>query len=205
MPKNNFSDIKVPFLNEQKIKTKTELFRKKFWNDSVPVDIEKIIDVKLKIDVIPIQGLQRLTDALISSNWQSIYVDYDKYINDDNQNRLRFSLAHEIGHFVLHKDIYNSFNIKSLEDFYQFIEQVPNEQYSYLETQANKFAGYLLVPRDKLAVEKQKVLKKVQRSYDLDLKKIEVSTLNSYLAMPISNIFGVSPEVIEITLNQLDD
>ena len=148
----NYLSIKIPFINREKIKRKADLFREKFWDDSVPVDIEKIIDIKLEIDIIP---LPNLGDAFISSDWKSIYVDQNKYLNGI-QNRLRFSLAHEIGHFILHKDIYNSFKINSLEKFYQFIDKIPGEQYGFLETQANKFANFLLVPRNKLAIKKRK-------------------------------------------------
>ncbi len=150
----NYSDIKIPFVDKEKIKRKrkADLFREKFWNDSVPVDIEKIIDLKLEIDIIP---LPDLGDVFISSDWKSIYVDRNKYL-DGIQNRLRFSLAHEIGHFILHKEIYNSFKITSLEKFYQFVIEISGEQYGFLETQANIFANFLLVPRNRLALEKIK-------------------------------------------------
>ena len=191
----NYSDIKIPFINGEKIKRKADLFREKFWDDSVPVDIEKIIDIKLEIDIIP---LPNLGDAFISSDWKSIYVDQNKYLNGI-QNRLRFSLAHEIGHFILHKDIYNSFKITSLEKFYQFIDKIPGEQYGFLETQANIFANFLLVPRNKLIIEKKKKLKDLEKA----VSNIDKELLHSYLAEPISKTFGVSSKVVEIALNEL--
>lgn len=190
----NYSDIKIPFINREKIKRKADLFREKFWDDSVPVDIEKIIDIKLEIDIIP---LPNLGDAFISSDWKSIYVDRNKYLNGI-QNRLRFSLAHEIGHFILHKDIYNSFKITSLEKFYQFIDKIPGEQYGFLETQANIFANFLLVPRNKLIIEKKKKLKDLEKA----VSNIDKELLHSYLAEPISKTFGVSSKVVEIALNE---
>ena len=190
----NYSDIKILFIDKEKIKRKADLFREKFWDDSIPVDIERIIDLKLEIDIIP---LPDLGDAFISSDWKSIYVDRNKYLNGI-QNRLRFSLAHEIGHFILHKEIYNSFKITSLEKFYQFIAEIPGEQYGFLETQANIFANFLLVPRNKLAVEKEKRLK----DFESVLDNIDQRLVYSYLAEPISKTFGVSSEVIEIALNE---
>jgi len=198
----DYKKIIVPFLNIQRIQKQADLFRQKFWNDSIPVEIEDIIDLKLKLDIIPLKELLRLcdTDALITSNWDSIYVDYDKYLDDRYRNRLRFSFAHEIGHFILHKNIYTSFGIKNLTDFYRLIEQIPHEQYGYLETQANKFANHLLVPRNKLILERRKA---IDRNKHYNLKKIDIKTLNSYLAIPISKIFGVSEEVIEIALSDI--
>ena len=200
----NYNKIKVPFLGNTQIESKAEFFRKKFWNNSIPVDIEYIADVKLKLDIILVKGLQEQCDidALISSNWQIVYIDHDRYLDNRYQNRLRFSLAHEIGHFVLHKGIYNGFKIKDSKDLRRLLEQIPQEQYGYLEVQANKLANYLLVPRDKLIIERDKVLKKYKSLAEME--GMDKKTLNSYLTVPISKIFGVSESVIEIALNELD-
>ena len=196
----DYSKIKIPFLSNQIIKTKADSFRKKYWNEGIPVDIEKIIDIKFEIDIIPVKNSNNFfdADALMVSSWKAIYVDYNNYLND-NKNRLRFSFAHEIGHFVLHKNIYESFSIKSFEDFYNLFENISSEQYGYLETQANKFANYLLVPRDFLFLKKEKLLQKIGKS--INLKEHSTETLNSYLAIPLSKIFGVSEQVIEIALS----
>lgn len=199
----NYKNIKVPFLNNADISNKVELFRKKFWDNSIPVDIERIIDLRLKLDVIPVPSLQKLcdTDALIASSWKEIYVDEEKYLDDRYQNRLRFSLAHEIGHFVLHKNIYESFDIKTFKDIYDLIRDIPQEQYGYLETQANKFANLLLVPRNILGNQRIREVKK-QKTIP---KNVDRKTLNLYLAIPLSKEFGVSERVIEIALNELED
>lgn len=201
----DYRKIRIPFLNNSEIRKRADSFRSKFWDKSVPVNIEEIVDLKLKINLVPIPGLQRLcdTDALITSNWRLIYIDKDRYIDERFQNRLRFSLAHEIGHFVLHKNIYNSFKIKTFEDFYRLIDQIPQEQYNYLESQANKFANYLLVARDRLIIAKNKVLK-VMKDKSVPIERMDKSTINSYISIPISKIFGVSEDVIQIALGDLD-
>lgn len=196
----NYKSLKIPFLNDLLIKNEAEKFRRKYEAKEIPVDIEEIIDLKLSLDIIPVVELQRLcdTDAFIASDWRSLYVDKDKFLDERFQNRLRFSFSHEIGHLILHKNIYDVFDIKSVEDYLRFIEQIPQEQYSYLETQANKFAGHLLAPRERLMVEREKIIK--TRSGGLDLSKVDKEMLNQYLAIPLSEIFGVSQEVIAIIL-----
>jgi len=202
----DYRKIRVPFLNNKEIKNKADLFRKKYWNDSVPIDMEEIIELRLKISLAPIPNLQNSfgVDAFITSNWQLIYVDRVSYLDERFQNRLRFSLAHEMSHFVLHKNIYNSFKIKTFEDFYKLFKDIPQEQYGYLETQANKLANYLLVPRKKLVIEKRKVLEMMRRQ-SVQIEKLDKQTLNSYMAIPISKTFGVSDEVVQIALNDLDN
>ncbi len=188
----NYKNIVVPYLDNVRIERKAEVFRQKFWGNSIPVDIEYIIDIKLKIHVIPIPDFLKFAniDALITSDWKSIYVDRDEYLDERRHNRLRFSLTHEIGHFVLHKKIYTDFNIKNLRDYYKLNEDASQKQYSYLETQANKFANYLLVPREILIVEREKELKK--KGSPSWFKKMDIKTLNSYCAIPLSKIFKVS-------------
>lgn len=112
-----------------------------------------------------------------------------------------------MGHFILHKNLYRSFEIKKIEDYYKWVRQIPLEQYHYFEIQANKFANYLLVPRKILIDKRSRILNKMLKEnpdFVQTIKRTDKNTLNSYLAIPISKIFGVSSEVIEIALNELD-
>jgi Zn-dependent peptidase ImmA (M78 family) len=189
--------MRIPFFDNKELKQKADEFRFKYWGDMVPVDIEQIIEFKLGIEIIPIPGLYKQcnADALISSDWRTIYVDNDNYLDDRYYKRLRFSLAHEVGHFILHQDLYASFNIKSFEDFYNIIDQLNNE-YGIIESHANRFANFLLVPRETLEIEKEKVL-----DQHPEIKKLDIASVNSYIAIPLGKMFKVSQEVIEISLN----
>ncbi|MFH0739953.1 MAG: ImmA/IrrE family metallo-endopeptidase [bacterium] len=200
----NYQKIKIPFLDNQKIKQKADDFRERFWGKAIPVDIEKIIEFRQKITIIPLPNLQEVcnTDAFISSDWLKVFIDQAEYMDERKIKRLRFSLAHEIGHMVLHKDIYESFDIKNFNDFYRFIDEIPNEQYGYLETQANKLANQLLIPREFLSNEYNKIFKKYSRL--LSIQSSNTKLLNSYIANPLSKIFLVSADAIEIALSDIN-
>jgi len=201
----SYSKVRIPFLSNEKIKEEADLFRKKFWDGSVPVDIETIIDLKLQLYIIPIPNFLKdcNIDALISSDWKSISVDKNEYEDERLHGRLRFSLAHEIGHFVLHKKIYSDFDIKCKNDYYRLYEFLPPIQYHYLEVQAGKFANYFLVSRDILSEERKKQINK--KDNPDWFKSIDTKTLNSYIAIPLSKIFEVSEDVITIALNDLNN
>lgn len=158
----DFSKFKAPYISESDIKSQANQVRLKFWGDIIPVDIEKIIEQKLKLSVIPLPGMHDLFgfDSFISSGWDYIYVDNERYLDDLGYLRVKFSLAHELGHLILHKNLYEGLGITKIEDFYDFYETVNRDQYSFLETQTNKFAGHFLIPRDKLQEEFQKLKKK---------------------------------------------
>ena len=199
----DYYSIKVPFISQEEIKKMADEFRSRYCGESLPVDIEKIIDGKLKIQIIPIPNLRRDCDmdAHISFNWQFLYVDADMYKDDRQQNRLRFSFAHEIGHYILHENIYSDFKLNNIYKLYELVGQIPAEQYGYLETQANKFAGYLLVPREKLEIEKKKMIDQLKQNPEF-IQISDDKSQNSYLAIPLAPIFGVSQEAMEIVLSE---
>lgn len=93
-----------------------------------------------------------------------------------------------------------NFGIKTQEDYKKLYKDIPARQYGYLESQANKFASYLLIPRKVLAMEMEKELK---NKNDTRLKRIDRRLLNSYLAIPLSKIFKVSEEALEISLKDI--
>lgn len=198
----DYQNVFVPFIGNKEIKRKADLFRKRYWGDIVPVNIEIIIEKKLSIEIIPRPGLrlQCNTDAFISSDWKNVFVDNDKYMDDSYYNRLRFSIAHEIGHMILHKRLYQDLKIKSMENFRNFLIEVPGKQYGYIETQANKFANYFLIPRNILINERQAIL-----SEHKDILAINAKQLNGYIATPLSKKFGVSAEAMEIALSELEN
>jgi Zn-dependent peptidase ImmA (M78 family) len=202
----NFQSIKVPFLTKGEISMAADRFRKKYWHGTIPVDIEKIISVNLRMDIIFKPGLFKLfnIDAYITSSWQQICVDYDLFEADKNNNRLRFSYAHEIGHLVLHKNLYEQFGIREADDFNKFYNEIPGDQYHFMETQAHIFANFLLIPRIELYKIREKIIKQFISANQIIINEIDPKLLNQYLAGPIAKYFGVSSTPIEIALMDLN-
>lgn len=195
-----YKNINVPFIGNPEIKRKADSFRMRVWGEKIPVEIETIIEIKLKIKIIPIPNLFKLcsVDSQISSDFSSILVDQYSYLYDET-NRLNFSLAHEIGHYVLHKNLYKNIGIKDLEGVFAFIKEIPEKQYFYLEAQANKFASNLLVPREGLLRIRKGIIEKYK------LQKIDGKTVNSYIANSVAKYFAVSSSAAEIALNDLNN
>jgi len=195
-----YKNVSVPFIGNQEIKRKADNLREKYWGNKVPVKVENIIEIKLRIKIVPIPDLFKLcsVDSQISSNFSSILVDQESYLNNET-NRLYFSLAHELGHYVLHKDLFLSFGIKRIEDIISFIKEIPEKQYCFLEAQANKFASCFLLPREFLLNARREIIK----SYNLE--KYDDKTVNSYIADSIAKKFEVSSWAAELALNDLNN
>ncbi len=200
--------MEILYLSNEKIKNIANNFRTKYSDNSIPVEMEDIIELKLKMTIALSPGLKYLRgiDMIIMSNFKSIYVDEKIYSDDTQKNRLRFSYAHEIGHFVLHKNIYKNFGIKNWDDFREIQEKKPyRENIRRIDKQADIFAGYLLIPEDRLKLEKNQILESFDTKLLSKIKSISKETLKQLLASQLSIIFGVSQMAMFIALEKLEN
>lgn len=92
-----------------------------------------------------------------------------------SDNRKRFTIAHELAHFLLHKDIIDR---KGLVDDAMYRSGASREE----EYQANRMAAELLMP-----------------------KSLVVSFWNAHVRSPsiLAKVFGASEEAVNIRLQQL--
>ena len=201
----DISRFKCPYIAIDQIWQEAENFRDEFWPEStLPVDIEKIVEERLKLNIEPEHGLlsEIDIDAYLRIDPTGIVVDYNCYMNEKYMNRLRFSFAHEIGHFFLHKDIYSTFSIDDPSAWKDFMLNIPDREYGFFEYQANEFAGRTLVPRGRLLAELKICLQKVQEAGMLDLVATDPSAVLSGISSTLCRPFGVSYKVIEIRVER---
>ncbi|KKP81047.1 MAG: hypothetical protein UR81_C0008G0016 [Candidatus Levybacteria bacterium GW2011_GWB1_35_5] len=147
-------------LSYRQIKQTTEEFlREKHLGLNLPIPIEDIIELNLKIKLTSLKGLKANfdIDAFINSACNEIFIDNTVFLK--YEERSRFSLAHELGHKILHEEIYSQEQFYAPEEFIAFQENMPEKDYGWLEYQANVFAGCLLVPTEKLKTEVLKAIK----------------------------------------------
>jgi len=182
-----------------------ENFLDKYWPERIlPVDMETIIEFRLDLNIESKIGLRSELDidAYLTGDLTTIVIDEKYYIDEKYQNRSRFSLAHEVGHFVLHKNIYPYFKTKTPEEKKTKILDIPIEEYRKFEWQAYEFAGRLLVPKKRLIDEFEKFIR--TEKYRQLSKELEVfpDIFLAVISDNINNIFGVSPDVISKRLKR---
>lgn len=133
----------IPFFSKMEIAKRADELLDECWNGFFPIDIESVCDF-LGISLFPVDGLSRKyhVEAFISANFRILYVDEDGYRNESY--RYRFSVAHELGHLVLHREYFSN-RVDSFEEWLGF-----SQVSGYAEFQANYFAGSLLAPEDEL-------------------------------------------------------
>jgi Zn-dependent peptidase ImmA (M78 family) len=139
--------LNVPFLLDSAIVSKADAFLKDNNLDSIPIDIELVAETKYGIDIVPFSGLKREfgIDGLPSRDCKAVYVD--KSVYEDVPNRLRFTVAHELGHIILHKQYIQQVGWASVEDWIKVYENIEPKDNSCMEYQAYVFAGLILVPQ----------------------------------------------------------
>lgn len=117
---------------------------------SLPIPIEEIVEQKMDIALFAVPGIKLLigVDAFISSDFTQITIDEDCFVK--YPERTRFSIAHEIGHLILHKDWYEKYGPKNLDDYLSSHDRMDGQIYKYIEIQAQTFAGLVLVPKNLL-------------------------------------------------------
>jgi len=155
---------------------------------SLPIPIEEIAEQKLKLKIIQKMNLKNDYDAdrFLTSDLTTIFLDFNMYLK--YEGRTRFTIAHEIGHLVLHKEVFQKLNINSVEKLNSISTKLTDEEYGWLEYQAYSFASQVLVPKELLINQLKKRLGRIPSREPLEIL--------SPVVQDLPEIFKVSDAVI---------
>lgn len=189
-------------LNSNDIEKAAETFLTKHNPENkIPVPIEEIIEFNLGIQIIPRKGLLNLEqiDAFVSKDCTSIYIDEDSYMQQTV--RSRFTLAHEVGHVVIHRDLIKTVN--NTDEWRKFVLGSGTGRAIY-ETEANIFAGCLLMPKEEILKAFEKAKDKTSKMFNEQKMRVPpLERIIPYVAVEISKIFEVSDQCATIRLERL--
>lgn len=195
-------------MNGQPVWDAVENFRRQYIGAKaaeLPVDVFSLIELRLRLDVIPFDDLysRYKVDAALMPDLTGMYVDAESYVLWEKgpvwkQNRLRFTVAHELGHFVLHRDYATKVKFASFDAFARHFKGEDPSRY-WLEQEANEFAGRLLVPverireyLDRFAAGIREIMPNWRQSEDL----------RSKFAETVAPKFGVHQQSILVRLDR---
>ncbi len=132
---------------------------------SLPIDLVKITRYH-DLDLVGVTFNESNISGALSRDQRKIYVK-----NSDSHARKRFTIAHEIGHYLLHND--------DEEILYRRDTSLYNPAQEEKEKEANRFAANLLVPTELL-------------------RKYYVVEKNTY---HLAELFGVSEEMMRYKMS----
>ncbi len=193
-------------MDSRNIREKADSFRARYAPDNtIPVDADLIAE-RAGIDIVPTANLRNDVgiEACISADLKSLYLDLEYSMNPRMDFRVRFSIAHELGHVKLHKHIFDRHAREGRKTVSEWAKHVQNRiDTPILEREANEFAGCLLVPEPALRSQYEDhypLVCEVFRKKGLDLDALKPESLRASMASPIHRKFEVSAKVIEIRL-----
>jgi Zn-dependent peptidase ImmA (M78 family) len=194
--KIDLTSFKAPYFDYQHIKQTTEKLLKQYGKyDKIPIDIDHIVEFDLGIDIIPINSLKSAyqIESWLSNNQREIYIDLT--LMERYENRYRYTLAHEVGHLILHSNIYKKLEFESIGEWKDIIENFPANEYGWIETHAYDFAGLLLVPEHHLRERYKKAMIKIEKQ-GYTVNNFNQEILLEFITRSLTNDFNVSESVI---------
>ncbi len=189
-------------LSYDDLRGRAEEFLSEFHEErTLPVPIEEIVEFDFELEIIPLEGIQDDLEvvAFLTSDLRRLYVD--EFVMRHRRHRYRFSLAHELGHFQLHQQLYEEARIQSVRDWEALQASISEDDYAWLEWQANAFAGLVLVPSIELS-QRFKAGVAVAKEAGMSDATLWSDAGKTYLADWLADQFDVSRDVIEKRLDK---
>ncbi len=159
----------------------------------LPVPIEQIIEFQLHLDIVPLPGLEEAFEIVGFTASSLDEISVDQHVYEHRPGRYRFTLAHEVGHVVLHAALFKEHRFRGADEWKRFVRAFPDLELSRLEWQAHSFAGLVLVPSEALQRELKSAAKQVKAksvTKEMDFAKALIIDL-------VATRFQVSGDVIQ--------
>jgi len=140
-------------------------------NPTLPIPVDAIV-MKSNVRLLPFDLGENISGVLVIDNGEAT-IGYNK---NEHRVRNRFTIAHELGHFILHKnkDLFVDKGFKVM-----FRGSVNGDNYNREEVEANEFAANLLMPEKLLREEIEKLNLDFTEEASIKqlAKKFDVSTI----------------------------
>jgi len=166
---------------------------------TLPIDIDLLVESNGHVEaIVPIPELEtRFAVAAVltvkAKGSFDILVDEDTL--DTQRARASFSIAHELGHIVLHSEVFAE--CRRVDDSIALGSRI-KRAYRFLEENANYFAGAILIPQKQILSDAGKLYEFLVRNgnYETRLDHDRVSAT-------LARRYGVNTTPMKIRLDQL--
>jgi hypothetical protein len=213
---------KLPFLTDQQFEEEASVLLGEYCAKhghvaGPPIPLDEIVELYLELrlefhDMQELFGVDDIYGALwVNEKRVGIDQGLDPAHNPAKLGRYRFTLAHEAGHWRLHRHLYQ----RRANQFSLFSEEFGRPEYicrssdtTPIEYQANRFASCLLMPREMIKCAWNESYSEIHPIYLPDLraqsaKEASDDVLLENFARPLAAVFQVSAEAMRIRLENL--
>lgn len=200
--------INVDYLSNETIESNVaSLLTKMQYQSDIPRSTNLLIDIitkELDLKLIIDQPLPH--NELGVCNFKEKTINISPTLQYDSP-RWRFTLAHEIGHYILHESMCSQNMVNSIYDDEASLDTIISDNTLLrLEIQANKFAVYLLIP------EKLFIAHYALKHKQLNIPRFPYLYLDNQpcnikdclrIFLHLGSLFNVSNEMIKIKLKDM--
>lgn len=131
---------------------------------------------------VPIYDMENSEYTLIDVPPKTMLIDARLLENKRYANRLRFTYAHELSHYILHKEYFANLN-----EVPALIKGEENEEHDMIERQANLLSSYLLISTGQM-----------KKAFNRLMARGE----SNDIVRTMADIFEVAPATMEIRMRE---
>ncbi len=200
----NKEKLTVKYLEKDEIEAIVDQIHKGKSIKDYPFEVELFLYNEFKYRVMPCPRLEagcKIDTALVACKK---ILRIDESIYEKQPKRARFSIAHEVGHLVLHKELIEMMvealiEAQKTDDYASIINFLPNTQYRSAEWQADYFGGALLAPKSILEPKLLELIEERKSKYnsidEFDDEDIDI------IYHDLAKIFDVTKPAITVRLS----
>jgi hypothetical protein len=183
-------------INLDRVRREADTFLAKYNQAGrVPVPIDEFAEFDMSLSIRPFGDLRKKFGrrGIVFSKKRLIVIDSKEM--DDDLHGYRFTLAHEIGHLILHGDFIDTLDDSTEAALLTDLANADTHEASKMEREASSFAGRILVPTDALILAVDVMRKEILVKAKLDIADLK-DEAHSVIAQTLSHKFDVAPEVV---------
>lgn len=232
--------VKLPFLTDQNVADEVQCLLAEFGTNqkpilAPPIPVDDIVELYLKLDFELIDfkaefGVNDIHGALwVNDKKIGVDVSLDPDENPSKLGRYRFTLAHEVGHWRLHRRLFQKRAVNQLNlvaDGKERPEYIcrSSDKRAPIEFQADMYAAHLLMPEafvrrvwheittsnEPLSLEELRAQPNLIIQSDIDRRMryksgpdAEDQAIMESAAQPLADIFEVSAPAMRLRLDKL--
>lgn len=174
----------------------------KAYNPSfeIPTNVELILEKKFNISISPFPNLKKNfgVEAFLTLNSKTVYVDSELLDLRSNEHRYRFTIAEELAHFILHKDLFTG--IRTPEDYLKLYNQMSPEGYKRMDCDAKYLASAILMPTASFETNVTKIYTEILCSGNASLSLHDLQRL---LLRKLARLYNVGESACAIRFQEL--
>lgn len=180
------SNLPIKFYTHQELETMAEVFLEAFHKpqDSPLVEIDMIVEADLDIRILPYSNLETFhgLHGYLALSLKAIYIDQNIMDSDLFERRFRFTVAEEVGHYMLHRDLFAG--VKTPDDYLNAVDRISSKEYAKMDIDAKYLGGAILMPSE------------IFRKESLDYATNATKVIEDELFKRLSNKFNVSTHAV---------